>query len=263
MDLDLRAVGIEGRVGVVGRSGLVSGGEHFHFAGAAVDQPDAARKSSPTAQRPSLEPCTCHRPLLLQTWPLAYWPDGSLKFSAFATVAGAAGPYLIAHGAARASAALSVRHGGGNIDIDPGTAEVRVGTRGTDLIRSMVVDGREVAKNGRLAGLLHQGPDPDEGAMPARAAFASSIGKVTIEQSGPVRAVIKVEGGHRLGKGGRAWLPFSLRLYFYAGDPAIRVVHTLIYDGNQGKDFIRGLGLRFTVPLREAVYNRHVAFAGE
>jgi hypothetical protein len=29
--------------------------------------------------------------LPLQTWPLAYWPDGSLKFSGFATVAGAAG----------------------------------------------------------------------------------------------------------------------------------------------------------------------------
>ena len=27
--------------------------------------------------------------LPLQTWPLAYWPDGSMKWSGFATVAGA------------------------------------------------------------------------------------------------------------------------------------------------------------------------------
>jgi len=203
--------------------------------------------------------------LPLQTWPLAYWPDGSLKFSGFATVAQAAGPYVISAAAAAApqGAGLSVRNGKGFIGVDTGAAQVRVGTAGTDLIQSITVDGREVAKNGRLVGLLQQGPDPEEGAMPARAAFASSIEKVTVEQSGPVRAVIKVEGRHKLARGGRAWLPFSLRLYFYAGDPAVRVVHTFTWDGDQQKDFIRGLGLRFTVPLREEVYNRHVAFGGQ
>jgi hypothetical protein len=99
--------------------------------------------------------------------------------------------------------------------------------------------------------------------MPARESFVSKVEKVTVEQSGPVRAVLKVEGKHKLAKGGREWLPFSLRLYFYAGDPAIHVVHTFVYDGDQKKDFIRGLGLRFTVPMREEVYNRHVAFGGQ
>lgn len=202
--------------------------------------------------------------LPLQSWPLAYWPDGSLKFSGFATVAQAAGPYTIKVASSQAPATkLTVRNSGGHIDIDTGASRVRVGTRGTDLVESITVDGREVAKNGRLVGLVQGGPDPEEGAMPARAPFASDIEKVTVEQSGPVRAVVKVEGRHKLAKGGRAWLPFSLRLYFYAGDPAIHVVHTFTYDGDQQKDFIRGLGLRFTVPLREEVYNRHVAFGGQ
>jgi hypothetical protein len=203
--------------------------------------------------------------LPLQTWPLAYWPDGSLKFSGFATVAQAAGPYVISasQSTSAPSAAVSVQNGAGFIDVGTGASTVRVGTRGTDLIQSIRVDGREVAKNGRLVGLVQQGPDPEEGAMPARLPFASKIEKVTVEQSGPVRAVLKVEGKHKLAKGGREWLPFSLRLYFYAGDPAIRVVHTFIYDGDQQKDFIRGLGIRFSVPLREEVYNRHVAFSGQ
>jgi hypothetical protein len=204
------------------------------------------------------------KPLPLQAWPLAYWPDGSLKFTGFATVAKAAGPYVISAAPSVAAAAgLKVQGGVGFVDIDTGVSKVRVGTRGADLIQSIVVEGREVAKGGRLVGLLQQGPDPDEGAMPARAAFVSRIDKVTLEQSGPVRAVLKVEGKHQLAKGGRAWLPFSLRLYFYAGDAAIHVVHTFVYDGNQQKDFIRGLGLRFTVPMREEVYNRHVAFSGQ
>jgi len=203
--------------------------------------------------------------LPLQSWPLAYWPDGSLKFSGFATVAQDAGQYTIAPAAKAAAPAskLAVQNGNGFIDIDTGASKVRVGTRGADLVQSITVDGREVAKNGRLVGLVQDGPDPEEGAMPARSAFASNIEKVTVEQSGPVRAVLKIEGKHKVAQGGRDWLPFSLRLYFYAGDPAIHVVHTFIYDGDQQKDFIRALGLRFTVPLREAVYNRHVAFGAQ
>jgi hypothetical protein len=203
--------------------------------------------------------------LPLQTWPLAWWPDGSLKFSGFATVAQAAGPYVISPASPDAAAPgpLSVHSGSGYIDIATGASAVRVGTRGADLIQAITVDGREVARSGRLVGLVQQGPDPEEGAMPARASFVSNIEKVSVEQSGPVRAVLKVEGRHRLAKGGRAWLPFTLRLYFYAGDPAIHVVHTFIYDGDQQKDFIRGLGLRFSVPMREEVYNRHVAFGGQ
>ena len=201
--------------------------------------------------------------LPVQTWPLAYWPDGSLKFSGFATVAQGAGPYVISAGASVAAPALSVRQTGAGIDVDTGVSRVRVATRGADVIASIRIDGREVASRGRLVGLVQQGPDPDEGAMPARSAFASEIEKVTVEQTGPVRAVIKVEGRHKLALGGRSWLPFSLRLYFYANDPAIHVVHTFTYDGDQQKDFVRGLGLRFTVPLREDVYNRHVAFGGQ
>ena len=39
------------------------------------------------------------------------------------------------------------------------------------------------------------------------------------------------------------------------------MVHTFIYNGDQNRDFIRSLGVRFEVPLREQAYNRHVAFA--
>lgn len=34
-----------------------------------------------------------------------------------------------------------------------------------------------------------------------------------------------------------------------------------MYDGDQNKDFIRALGIRMDAPMREALYNRHVAFS--
>ena len=54
-----------------------------------------------------------------------------------------------------------------------------------------------------------------------------------------------------------------MRLYFYAGQEPVRLVHTIVFDGDQEKDFIRGLGLAFAVPMREQVHNRHVRFSGE
>ena len=96
-----------------------------------------------------------------------------------------------------------------------------------------------------------------------REKFTGKVNQVTVEQSGPVRAVLKVEGMHKATTGSREWLPFVVRLYFSAGQESVRLVHTIIYDGDDQKDFIRGLGLEFAVPLREEMHNRHVRFSGE
>ena len=138
-----------------------------------------------------------------------------------------------------------------------------VGDSGDNLIESIVVDGREVAREGHLVCVLQDGPEMDVDSAPRRERFASKVEHVTVEQTGPVRAVVKIDGRHRGGQGGREWLPFSVRLYFYAGQEAIRVVHTITFDGDQQKDFIRGLGVTFAVPLREASWNRHVRFSGQ
>ncbi|KAL2130809.1 hypothetical protein VTI74DRAFT_5920 [Chaetomium olivicolor] len=60
-----------------------------------------------------------------------------------------------------------------------------------------------------------------------------------------------------------SWIPFSLRFYLYAGSEAIRIVHTFVYDGDHHASFIRGIGIRFEVPLQGTeLYNRHVRIAG-
>ena len=73
---------------------------------------------------------------------------------------------------------------------------------------------------------------------------------------------MKLEGSHADEK--RALLPFTVRLYFYAGSEAVRVIHTIVYDADETKDFIRGLGIRFDVPFgQQELHNRHIRFAGE
>ena len=203
----------------------------------------------------------------LQTWPLAYWPDGSLKWSGFATVVppGTSGPFNLTPGATGTSpvAALRVRESDTTIEIETGKLKCRVLKWGGTLIESMSVDGREVARRGELVCILQNGPDGDVDEAPRRERFTSKLTKVTVEQPGPVRGVLKLEGVHRAASTGREWLPFVVRLYFFAGQQSVRLVHSIIYDGDEQRDFIRGLGLEFAVPMREEVQNRHVRFSGE
>lgn len=205
--------------------------------------------------------------LPLQTWPLAYWPDGSLKWSGFATVAGpdTAGPFQLTPAAAASTdgATLRVRRTDTTVEIDTGRLKARVATWGGSLIDSLVVDGREVARQGQLVCILQNGPDGAPENAPRRELFTGKVTKVTVEQGGPVRAVLRIDGVHKAASGTREWLPFVVRLYFYAGQESVRLVHTIIYDGDDQKDFIRGLGVEFAVPLREEIQNRHVRFSGE
>jgi hypothetical protein len=206
----------------------------------------------------------------VQSWPLATWPDGSLKWSAHAIGAGMgladtltllAGSNAISYSSAIPKP-LTVTEDANTIVIDTGVMQCTLDRKGETIIKSISRDGTEVARDGRLVCLLRNQPDLESDGVWRQEAFTGQISSVTVEQNGPVRAVVKIEGKHASASG-RKWLPFIVRLYFYAGGDAVRVMHTIIYDGNANSDFISGLGLRFSVPMHGELYDRHVRFGGE
>ncbi|MFN3860699.1 MAG: Tat pathway signal sequence domain protein [Roseateles sp.] len=205
------------------------------------------------------------QPLPLQTWPLAYWPDGSLKWTAHALPAGvdagAAPRILPGQGATAAAARVSVTETADTVEVETGVIRATLPRRGAQLIRSITRDGRDILRAATLVAQSDDKPDALQGAV-TQTAFESRIATLSIEQTGPVRAVVKLDGLHR-SAAGREWLPFSVRLYFYAGAESVRVMHTFVFDGDDQRDFLRGIGLRFEVPLRDALYDRHVRFAGQ
>jgi hypothetical protein len=203
--------------------------------------------------------------LPLQTWPLAYWPDGTVKWSGFATVVPArlSGQLILSQGAAATSTgSLAVKKDGNSVVVDTGVLKCSIPMSGSDIIQSMSIDGKEVGGTGQLVCILQDGPENNPEESPKRERFLSGVKKVTVEQSGPVRGVVKIEGVHRGTVSKREWLPFTVRLYFYSGQTAVRMVHTIVFDGDQEKDFIRGLGLQIDVPMRDEPRNRTVRFAG-
>jgi hypothetical protein len=211
-------------------------------------------------------------PVSMQTWPLATWPDGSVKWTAQAIppTTGLSGTLTLgtdapipAHpGTSVVSPQpLTAKEDAQTITVDSGQVQWVIAKSGTTIIQSITRDGKLSAENGRLVCLTRSQPDMETAATVTQQSFTGDIDKVTLEQSGPIRAVIKIEGKHA--SASRKWLPFILRLYFYAGGDSVRIVHTIIYDGDMNTDFIAGLGFRFDVPIEGELYDRHVRFGGE
>ncbi len=202
--------------------------------------------------------------LPVQSWPLAYWPDGTVKWLGFATVvaAGMAGPVTLSPATTDPAGDVKVGDTANYVVVDTGPMQCTIPRKGSNIIDLITVGGKNVVGASQLVCILQDGPQTDHEDSPSREKFLSAIKTVTVEQDGPVRACIKVEGMHKGAKSGREWLPFSVRLYFYTGQTAVRVVHSITFDGDQEKDFVRGLGLQFGVPLREEPRNRTVRFAG-
>jgi hypothetical protein len=117
-----------------------------------------------------------------------------------------------------------------------------------------------VLRNVRLVLQTQDAPEIEQTPV-GRKTFESVLDKVTVEQSGPVRAVIRVEGRHK-GRD-RAWAPFIVRFYAYAGADSLRMMHTFIFDGDAAKDFVCGLGVTADVPMADELYDRHVRFTGQ
>jgi hypothetical protein len=201
----------------------------------------------------------------LQSWPLAFWPDGSLKWTAHALAPGNTGngPFqvVVQRGAAKPSATVALKESATGIEIDTGKFVCRLARSGSNVIESILREGHEALRDGKLVLLRQDRAASADNAQVLQEVFESAVEKVTIEQRGPARAVVKIEGKHS--NGTRAWLPFTLRLYFYAGSDALRVLHTIVFDGDESRDFIRGIGVRFSAPLSDALHDRHIRFVGE
>ena len=200
------------------------------------------------------------RPAPLQSWPLAWWPDGSIKWTGHALAAGAlrSAEARVVAGRPAVGPRVDLTESADALVITCGGVRWEIGKSGAQLIRSASIDGRVVLRDVVLVATAQDQPD-DEGPATKRESSTSRIERTSVEQSGPLRCVVKVEGLHQ---GERAaWLPFSVRLSFHAGSQSVRLVHSLVFEGDWERRFIRGLGLTGAVPMRDAPHDRHVRFA--
>ncbi|MAE65507.1 MAG: hypothetical protein CMJ18_14650 [Phycisphaeraceae bacterium] len=202
------------------------------------------------------------RPITFQSWPLAWWPDGSVKWTAFAAALDAEhGEHFTVERhvpASHVSALLTAHEVEDSIDIEHGDLAVSCGRSGHSLVREVRRGNVVVARNLRLIAIHeHRARIGDEDRV-TRRRFIGVIEEATVERSGPVSAVVRLKGRHRLPDGEDAWLPFIVRIFICAGVEPIRLVHSFVYDGDANVDFVAAVGIEAAIPLRGAPWNRRI-----
>lgn len=89
--------------------------------------------------------------------------------------------------------------------------------------------------------------------------YRGTILSVTLEEAGPLQAVFCFRGNHLCGE--KADMPFVIRMYVWSGSREIRFVHTFLYDGEENRDYLKGMGIRFDMSFTGKTYDRHIQFA--
>lgn len=201
-------------------------------------------------------------------WPLAYWPDGSVKWLGVAAVVPGEAEDIRFETVGkkhktenRSGVKVRVDEAGSFFRVSTGKVEAYVPKRGSCLLDSLRCEGRTVGGQAALLCSTQDRPSAEGEAVLHFTDYRGQVERVTVERAGDVRALVRIEGRYANDATGRKWLPFTVRFYFYAGSEQIKMVHSFVFDGDMDRDFIRSLGIRFEVPMREEVYNRHVAFA--
>ena len=200
---------------------------------------------------------TNNQPIAAQSWVTATWPDNSVKWTAHALPAGNAPSASVTVRPERPTlpeAPMQIEERADTVVIVSGERCWEIARSGKALIREVTCRNRGVSRDVALVAEVRQGA-PDGPRLP----LIGQIERVTIEQRGPVRAVVKIEGRH-VG-GGRSVLPFVVRLYAYAGSEGLRIVHSFVHDVDPAALFVSGVGITTAVPMQAALHDRHIRVA--
>ena len=223
----------------------------------------------------------------------AWWPDGSVKWSAHTADAVRLGQRAVLEAVELPEAADGAGEEPGDreagkaqpesesepgaekepeaIRISTGRAQLTVPLCGSMVFEDYRIDGRLTAKKAEPVLLLEEREEKEtaEGTVQIRRElpWKSGILQIKVEEEGPLRCVIRLSGTYSRTAGGtdgaEEKIPFILRLTLWAGSPEIGVTHTFLYDGDEKKDFLKGIGLAFTMPCEGPAYNRHVKLQTE
>lgn len=201
----------------------------------------------------------------------AYWPDGSVKWTLHTAIDTPKGKYFISDEAPEtlneAECKVQVWEGNDRIIIDTGAVAWTIRLNSVNMIESIACGPQMVSSLGQLVLISekrHEQVDDYVGYVQT-CRYLGTASLAQFEERGPMKVVLRLRGSHveREGGRGRRWIPFDLRLTFFAGQAEVKAVHTMLFDGQEGQDFIRGVGLFFDVPLECATFNRYVRFGGE
>lgn len=215
----------------------------------------------------------------MQTRITAYWPDGSVKWTSHTADAEALGRRMEVKAETNSVTAkkeefekgLALTETEDDIMIDADCFVMHITKNASRLFERVEIDGKTALENARPFLELEQPLTEDVcGLKHMQSVLSASmikeyqgkIEKVTLEEVGKLQVIIKYEGIHEASDGEEK-IPFIIRMTVGRNIKEIKFIHTFLYDGDENRDFLKGVGIRFEKPLEGALYNRHIKMSGD
>lgn len=185
----------------------------------------------------------------VQSKPIAYWNDGSVKWSSHTLRA--SGDVEVETGAGVSVEGNAVSEADESISVENGAFRAVFYKRGgvimeTDYAEMRFKAVKELRVGENTKAVFYYGETED----------------CRVEESGALKTVIRAEGTHKSASG-EEFLRFIAYITIFNREKEIQIKHTFIYDGNAAEDFIKGVGVEFSQRLDGAPYNRHIKIAGD
>lgn len=193
----------------------------------------------------------------------AYWPDGSVKWTAHTADAALLGEEIeVLPGKSAAFSGMKLEESDEAYVIKAGVITITVEKDGRHLFTCAERNGKPYLNHAEAVLLLEE-PTVVNG-CPAKVekSYVSEIESISIEETGSLTTIIRYDGIHVSNTGDKK-IPFIIRMEAGYNNPNLKFTHTFLYDGDEDKDFMKGLGIRFSAPVSGQLYNRHVKFMGD
>lgn len=198
----------------------------------------------------------------MQSAVTAYWPDHSVKWTSHSADASRIGGLaeLSAVGGRADSKIpdIEVRETEESFLVCAGTMSLEVMKRGNSILRHAGRQGEKEIDRAELVLILEERTSDGADLLKRETAFYGEPEEVSVEERGPLKCVIRIAGSYVSPKSGRRCCSFVLRVIVWRDCAKLDFQHTFIYGGDAGRDFLKGLGIRFFTGLEGAVYHRHV-----
>lgn len=217
----------------------------------------------------------------MQTRITAYWPDGFVKWTAHTADAALLGDeievlpvnkttvpagkeedFIKKENISKDRERISVGRDRKKLRVHAGSLEIEMPLEGTVLFDSVFFNGKVYLTNAKPVLLLEEPAVWKENPVRIEKNCRPRITEVCVEDEGELQVIIKYTGHYELADGEQK-IPFLIRMKIGYNSPRLDFIHTFLYDGEEDRDFLKGIGISFRSPLEGKIYNRHVKFMGD
>lgn len=194
----------------------------------------------------------------------AYWPDGSVKWTAHTadSVLLGEGMEVVPGTPEQVQKGLLLQETEDKFLVNNGLLTIQI-PKGGVFLYEQLQEGEKVRSYRARPVLVLEEPAVVNGCQARlEKKYAGQIQTVELEEWGDLQGIIKFTGCHKNAVGEEK-LPFIIRMRINYNCGDIQFTHTFLYDGDEEKDYLKGLGITFEMPLGGAIYNRHIKVMGD